>query len=194
MVALVAPVGWDKHAGNIIVDYGWQLLGGQPPRTFFPVFPWLVYPLCGLTMGFFIRRNAGETFRIGRDSGVVLILFQYVYRMIFPARQPANFYRTQAPETLQHLGIVFLCLFAWHWISKYVQGARWCRLLEYSSRRITRLYVLQWLIIIGLVPVVGYQQQQSPATMVLIVLTTALTYGISSLIDTYNEFASVTDK
>lgn len=190
----VSPLLWDVHIDCLWIDQFLKLFVGQPPQAFFPFFPWVVYPLSGLTIGYFLKRNAEETFRVLRDLGVILLLIHFAYRWLVPLEVAGTFYRTQTPETLWHLGIVFLSLFVWHWISKCLPVNRFFNLLQYSSRHITKLYGIQWIVIMWLLPVVGYQQHQLRTSIILIIITTGLTYTISYLIDAYNEFASVTNK
>jgi uncharacterized membrane protein len=194
IVLIISPLLWDVQTGWLVIDEFLKLIGVQPPRVFFPLFPWLVYPLSGLTIGYFLKRNAEETFRVLRDLGIILLLLPVGYHWLFPLNEPVSFYRTETPETLSHMGIVFVSLFVWYWMSEWVPGNRLFDVLQYSSRQITRLYIIQWIIIMWLLPAVGYQQHQLGTSILIIIVTTVLTYAISYLIDVYNEFASVTNK
>jgi len=48
--------------GFIFVDYILTLLGGHPPYVYFPVFPWIIYPLTGLSLGYYLKKF--ETSRV----------------------------------------------------------------------------------------------------------------------------------
>jgi hypothetical protein len=194
MIMIVGPWTWEWQVDNLIVSYGWQLFNGRPPQVFFPLFPWLVYPLCGVAIGYYLRINEKETFDWLREISLILLMLYIVYRCIVPGMQPASFYRTAAPETLFHVAVVLITLYVWHWLDGHVQRNHFFMLLEYSSKRITRLYIIQWIVIMWLLPVTGYQEHELGVSTVLSIFTTGLTYIFSCIIDAYKEFASIHNK
>lgn len=167
----------------VVAPYTWELFpslfNGQPPQVFFPVFPWLVYPLCGLAIGYYLKQNEKQTFGYLRDIGLILIAGAFIYRLRFPAEETENFYRTEPPETLYHIGVVMITLYVWHWLNDHVPDNRFFGLLTYGSKRITVLYSIQWMLIMWLLPIIGYQQHQVLMSVVLMLFTTGLTYIIS---------------
>ena len=50
-ICFAGPWLWDASSDNGFVHYCLQILGGQPPAVYFPMFPWLVYPFLGLCLG-----------------------------------------------------------------------------------------------------------------------------------------------
>jgi uncharacterized membrane protein len=76
IICLFAPFAWDLHSSHAYPDYLLQLLGGEPPKIFFPVLPWLVYPLIGMSLGIFLKKpeNRQHAFWLCRDTGWILII------------------------------------------------------------------------------------------------------------------------
>ncbi len=194
LVLLVSPAVWDRHSGNIVVEYAAQLIGGQPPRAFFPLFPWLIYPLLGLVIGYGLKCDVVRTFAGLKTAGIACLVLAFLIRWLVPATIMTDFYRTGWPETIHHIGIVFLVLYGWHWVQVYVPDNTFLDLLRYSSRRITRIYLFQWPLICWMLPCFGYRQQSLTMSLVLIGCVTGLTYALSYAIDALNKYKSVIEQ
>jgi uncharacterized membrane protein len=185
---------WDIRGNNPVNDYLLKLIGGQPPQVFFPLFPWLVYPLIGMMMGKWWMKTEEKYFQKLGITGAVILLIYYSVRLFISPKDTINFYRTQWPETLQHIAIVFCTLFSWDWLSKNIPQNRIFRFLQYSGRHITKLYIIQWIVIMWCLPFPGYQQLQWCSSMAWIIFTTTATYAIAYIIIAHQEFATVTNK
>jgi uncharacterized membrane protein len=132
------------------------LIGGQPPAVFFPLFPWLVFPLVGLVIGYWLNRNPPDRFLFIGLAGIALVLVgELVSFFVTPS---VSFYRTRPADTAVHLGIVLVWLWIWEGVSVYVKSNAFFRLLELSSRNITLIYLIQWPLICWLLPLFGYQE------------------------------------
>jgi Heparan-alpha-glucosaminide N-acetyltransferase, catalytic len=181
IICLLSPFGWDLHSHNLSLDYLLQLVGGQPPHVFFPLLPWLVYPLVGLSLGIQLR-NIDEhqhAFWLCRDMGWVLIIFGSVLQYFFPGFSNTSFYRTGYYGTMIHLGIVGVTLTVWECISENVKENQFFELLRYASRNITPIYIIQWILICWLLPIFGYHDLEFIPTLGAITFTSFLTITIS---------------
>lgn len=183
LVCFVAPYCWDLHSATPLIDFILSLIGAPLPRTFFPLFPWLVYPLAGLAIGHYLQQPDHHHFSCLRDTGACLIGMGWLIRTFLPDSPATSFYRTLAPETLQHLGIVLVTLYVWHCLEKSVLPNAFFRLLEYTSRHITQIYCIQWIIIIWLLPCVGFRELNYHASLFAICCTTISTLAISFAIN-----------
>ncbi len=182
-VAWMAPLVWDIHSRYPILNYILQLAAGQPPRTFFPVFPWLTYPLAGLTIGHLLRRDGPGCFRFLGAWGLALIGISIVFGFVYPNLPPTTFYRTYPVDTAYHLGIVLLALHFWDQIYRCVKLNHFFRILRYSSKHITLIYLIQWIVISLFLPLVGYQTLGTVATASVTLLVTVVVYFLSAFIN-----------
>jgi hypothetical protein len=182
-IAWMAPLVWDLHSRYSILNYILQLVAGQPPRTFFPVFSWLAYPLAGVTIGHLLRRDGPGCFRPLGAWGLGLIAISIVFGLVYPNLPPTTFYRTYPVDTACHLGIVLLALYFWDQIYRCVKLNHFFRILRYSSRHITLIYLIQWVVISLLLPLIGYQTLGAPATASVIIVITLVVYFLSALIN-----------
>jgi hypothetical protein len=183
-ICFAAPWLWDASSDNGIANYGLQILGGQPPAVFFPLLSWLVYPLLGLCLGKMIQQ---ERPWLGFDSfwiaGVALMLFATIFKYFLHDNVLSSFYRTKPLDTLLHVGFTLIALSIWHWISLYVKPNALFKLFSYASRRITQIYIIQWILICWVLPFINYQQSGLIGTIFLIILTSIITLTMSLTID-----------
>lgn len=183
IVCFISPFCWDKHSDCSVINYVLQLTGGRPPRVFFPLLPWLVYPLTGLTVGYSIQHFGKTMFPWLRNFGIGFMLYGWLLQFLLVKEQSISFYRTVPADTLKHLGIVLVTLWVWEWIYTHVSGNYMFRLIEYLGQHITQVYIIQWMVIIWLLPVFGYRQlnyhQSLIAMGISACLTLALSIGIS---------------
>lgn len=176
-IMLLSPLVWDVKTGFIFVDYLLQLLGGHPPYVFFPVFPWLVYPLFGLTLGFLLKQYqvTEVLYKIGK-LGIVLL----VISCMFPATKSQGewpiFYRTEFPDTIFHLGFVLAWLGIVHWISSKATSNWFFSLLTFCSRNITSIYIIQWALIFWSMGLTGYLTLNFTSTFLIMAAISVLTF------------------
>jgi hypothetical protein len=182
-IAWMSPLVWDAHSSNGFWNYVLQLATGEPPRTFFPLFPWLAYPLVGLAIGRVLKRDGPACFEYVGGWGLALIGISVIFDWLYPNIPQTTFYRTYPVDTAYHIGIVFLALYAWDLLYRYVKPNHFFRVLTYSSKHITQIYLIQWILISALLPAWGYQHLGLGATMLVIIPITGTVYLLSALIN-----------
>ena len=75
IICFCSPFIWDMHSRYFLADYYFQLVGGLPPSVYFPLFPWLVYPLIGLVIGHYLQHyRAAEVFEQAKRIGAIVLL------------------------------------------------------------------------------------------------------------------------
>jgi len=175
IVCIVAPVCWllaEKYSANYLL----VLAGGHPPQVFFPLFPWLAYPLFGMFLGQQIKNKdwVMETLLV---PGCLLILAGLTIERFLHYRDPFDFYRPLPGALLKHIGIVCITLFVWDRLACYLQTNAFFRILEYLSKHITAAYIIQWIIICWMLPLFGYEKLDLYQSILAIIFTTSLTGG-----------------
>jgi uncharacterized membrane protein len=188
-ICLLSPLFWDTSSNNLIINYCLHLFAGQPPSVFFPILPWLIYPLLGFYIGRQFQRSESQNIKtwIGFDSfwivGLGLMILASIIKYFMHDSSYSSFYRTSPLDTLLHVGFVLIALSGWRWISSHVNPNSLFKLFNYCSKHITQIYIIQWIFICWLIPVFGYQQAGFVGTIIYILLTTVLTLFVSILID-----------
>lgn len=184
-IMIISPLVWDVKTGLVFVDQLFVLFNGHPPYTFFPIFPWLVYPLTGLTIGYFLKHyNADHIIRKAGLTGIGLIILSLGFPSTKTITEWPSFYRTEAPDTLFHIGFVLTWLAIIHWISKKGRLNFFSKLLTFCSRHITSIYIIQWILICWCMALTGYMQLKLGPVVVwmcgVTVITLLLTHAITS--------------
>lgn len=181
-IMLCSPLVWDITTGIGVIDHALQLAGGHPPQAFFPVFPWLVYPLVGLATGYYLRKH--DTATVMKKAAWIGALFLFV-ACLFPPTQPPGewlpFYRTQPADTLFHLGFVMVWIAVIHWLSHKTRGNVFFDLLVFCSKNITSIYIIQWVLICWGMGFAGYGTRGFAATFLSMSAITILTLLLARL-------------
>jgi hypothetical protein len=179
-VLLVSPYVWDTHHSNPVLNYLLELFTGQPPQVFFPVFPWLYYPLAGLIIGHWIKTINSKKIQKKILFIALLCLAEGIAGKFLEKGRPlTSFYRTYPEDTLLHLAIVLLALCTWEYLSRKCPSNPFFHLLTYSSRHITQIYIIQWLVICWFLPLIGYQTLGLWTSVVMSIGVSLTTFGAS---------------
>lgn len=182
MIIFISPAVWDLNTGLTVMDYILQLAGGHPPDVFFPVFPWLVYPLVGLSLGYYLK-NHDTTLVLKRAgwSGIILILISLLFPYTKLQGDWLPFYRTEPADTIFHLGFVLIWIAVIQWVSQKVRFNKVFLFLIFCSRNITAIYLVQWILICWGMGWAGYQALGFTATFLYMIGITIITLLIARL-------------
>lgn len=183
VICFASPYLWNKHSDNAFINHLLQLISGQPPNVYFPFFPWVVYPIAGLAIGYFIKRDIVKTHIVLFFLGITLFLISTsIVRS--NEKEAASFYRTAPWDTMQHLGFVLSWVSIWYWAAEFIPDNFLFRFLTWCSKRITLIYVIQWPLIFWLLPTIGYQQLNLMWSIVVSITVAVVVFGIASYLTT----------
>lgn len=155
------------------------LIFGAPPLAYFPLFPWLIYPLMGLALGHYLQKGNGRgmSFRLC-GWGLLLLGIGKVATCFEPLSWNASFYRLGTGGTLYHLGIVLVWLSFCLCVTVLISGHRFSRLLTWLSHKITAIYCVHWIVILWELPLLGYSKAGLFTSVLIIFSNTLLAFGI----------------
>ena len=184
-IMILSPLLWDVKPGIVFVDSIILLFNGHPPETFFPVFPWIVYPLMGMTLGYLLKHNNPDyLLRKTGITGFGLIIISCVFPPTKTVVEWPSFYRTEPADTLFHLGFVLLWLALFHRLSKKIKANPVFSLLIFCSKHITTIYIIQWILICWCMVITGYMQMNLIHTIFwmagITIATLLLTYALNN--------------
>jgi len=148
-VAIISPLLWGVGGGHVFLDPLW----GLGEWVSFPLFPWLAYPLLGLSLAGFAARatSADRLMRVWALAGAAVVLAGAALAVLVPVRAGilafGDYYRSGLPVQLLLAGFVLLWLpllwsldrrLAWRAVPRYLTSL---------SRNITAVYLIQWVLI-----------------------------------------------
>ncbi|MBO9683172.1 MAG: DUF1624 domain-containing protein [Flavisolibacter sp.] len=170
LIVVASPLAWDWHHSNIVIDHWLHLVGGRTPDAFFPLVPWLMYPLIGLAIGSYFQSPLSSVKPIA-CSGAFLLIAGYGMQLL-PLHFPNTlFWRTYPDKTIMHLGFVMFWVSLWFWMEPHAKKYSknyFVRMLSFCSRHITAIYLLQWMVIFWMLPLFGYHNLGIVETMTTI--------------------------
>lgn len=171
---------WDLCCNNFLLDHLLGLVSGAPPKVFFPLLPWIVYPLAGLAIGHYLKQCIVSTYVALFFLGLAMFFISSSIYMSIDV--VGSFYRTGARDTLRHIGFVGVWV-SLSWIATVVFPDNGLfRFLTWCSKNITLIYVLQWPIVFWLVPFIGYQSLTVCEAVFIGVVITAVVFLLTVVI------------
>ncbi len=182
-ICLISPLFYDMNSCNSLINYILNLFTGQPPQIFFPVFPWLIYPLLGLWFGSFLKKERPS---IAFDSlwlvGAGILIVVVPLKWFLHDRGLSLFYRTTALDNCLHVSAVFIFLSIWNWVALTAKPNALFQLFTWSSRNITVIYLVQWILILWLMPLFGFRDLGWFMSVLAMLTTTLITLSLSLLL------------
>ena len=185
----ISPIIWQISPQNSFQSTLLYLFNGSPPDTFFPYFPWIIYPISGLIAGLLWQERATRKSLIWLSVSVFLLFFGYLMSTIEIDEWKNNFYRLGPGLTLFHIGAAMLWIALFVFIAKVVKKAYLLKLLLWLSENITSIYFVQWILIIWLLPLIGYEKLSFSETLIAIMATSLLSFSLPNLTQfTFSKF------
>lgn len=179
----VSPFLWGMRWGNPVVDQLLILLADNGEHAFFPLFPWLCYPLAGMVIGHLYRQVTVTSFyRHMFWFGCSILIVGIVVSKVSPISWEGDFYRSGPGRSIYQIGFVMLWLCVMRFSVKRFPNSFFNRLLAYCSRHITEIYIIQWVIIGWGIGSAGYHDLGLTASILALATTTLLSFGITLLI------------
>ncbi|HET7115476.1 MAG TPA: acyltransferase family protein [Hanamia sp.] len=179
---LLSPLTWDKGTtGNLFFNVFIDLLGGFPPKTYFPLFPWLFHCLSGMAFAILFQRKLLSP-NVFLGTGIIFVLLGQFIATYEPSAWNLTFFRMGPGGTLFHDGITILWISIFVYARKNIRNNMVFRFFEWCSDHITSIYLVQWCIIMWLLPWVGYEKSGLLQSLLLIAATSLISLYISNTI------------
>ena len=167
------------------VSYLLDLLWGAGWNVYFAVFPWSSFILIGMFFGMWYKEeNRSENHLFSRMgiSGVLLMLLGgglcfYNFEYHF-----GDYFHLGPGGVCYLAGFNLVGLWIMHQIVTRVKENGVIRFLYYCSKRVTTIYVIQWVLICWGMGILGYQQLGVIGVLCLIPIYLLLTLGFQKFV------------
>lgn len=177
----LSPLMWDKGTGNLFFNVFIDLLGGFPPKTYFPLFPWLFHCLSGMAFALLFQKKLLSP-KAFVGTGMIFVLVGQFISAYEPSAWNVTFFRAGPGGTLFHDGVTVLWISAFIYIRRNIPNNKVFYFFEWCSDHITSIYLVQWCIIMWLLPWVGYQKSGLLQSLLLITGTSLISLYIANTI------------
>jgi len=167
LIFIFLVIGLTGYMNEILMvserNYVLPFIAGTYSWAYFPLFPWLAYPLIGYVffyweekiMSFFTKQKVVSGFILA-GIGVLVISF-YKWGINTTINLPAYYHHTFW-FSLWAIGIVILWVLFLRFLLNKFPNTTICNFLKWLGKNITLFYVIQWLII-GNISTSIYQTQ-----------------------------------
>jgi len=148
-VAVFSPHLWGRMSGIVPLDWLLTLLWGTGDMVAFPVFPWLVYPLCGMAFGVWLlsAENRQHYLRLSALAGLGCLLIGTIITATDYEFHVGDYWRSGSGVLIWIIGFTLVELFGCSLlVNKWPTNAAF-RVLYFWSSRVTAFYFIHWIII-----------------------------------------------
>lgn len=152
LLAIVSPLTWSMLTGQQLVDETLKFLwGSEKHGAFFPVFPWLAYPLFGMAFGYWMKASI-EYFFYKRVVKLSLLLIgigafiDWVFNMV-DAFNMEDYSRMGPGKVIWSSGLILAWIFLSHIVVQKIQRSNFLELFLFWGCNVTTFFISQWTII-----------------------------------------------
>ncbi len=167
------------------VDYVLDLLWGSEWNVYFAVFPWFSFILIGMFFGMWYKQKRNGTQYMFKRMCLVgmglmllgggLCFYDYDYHF-------NDYFHLGPGGTLYLAGFNLALLWFANMLTSKCKNNKVFEFFYYCSKRVTKIYVIQWVIICWGMGLLGYQQFGVATVLSLIPVFLILTLGTQRLI------------
>ena len=184
-ILIFHSISVDHRTNNQILVYVQAFLWGNIEWSYFPLFPWAVYPLVG-----FLYRIILEQFNLGEDIGDFFALLSaaitfsaFTYGIVI-ASALRNYYHHNWLYTLWIFQFLILLTFSLDKLENFCGKNSFLIYVKWLGKNVTSVYVFQWLLI-GNIATAIFQTQNEFALavwfLVITIITSILAYSYETL-------------
>lgn len=178
LMTVSAPLLWGVETGLTPVDWFLDLLWGSYEEVWFPVFPWLTFPLLGMVLKSVIELKDGHItvdWRIPA-AGAAMLTVGIILTLMDPVYHTGDYYRSGPGAVLWMGGFILLWILLCELVSRRIPDNGLFRLLTFWSRNVTRIYFIQWIFIGWGVALFSYEKESMIVTAALMMAAVLLTH------------------
>jgi uncharacterized membrane protein len=137
---------------NIFLKYISAFLYGSTSWSYFPLFPWLAYPLCGIVLFQIQQRFDFKFFYMPKTKllfGCIFLLFMIFtikYAIVVSSNLPLYYHH----DLLFFIWVILFCLFyalLIHELNNWMGETLVFKYFKWLGKHVTLIYVIQWLLI-----------------------------------------------
>ncbi|WP_062052643.1 heparan-alpha-glucosaminide N-acetyltransferase domain-containing protein [Aquimarina longa] len=185
MIAVVTKEVHGLRLGIVGVDYILDLIWGAEWNVYFAVFPWFSFILIGMFFGMWYKeKNKSNAYIFKRMlfAGIALMIIGgglcfYDYEYHF-----GDYFHLGPGGTIYLAGFNLVIMWIANMLVSKIKPNNFFQFLYYCSKRVTTIYMTQWIIICWGMGILGYQQFGITGVLILILLYVILTLMIQRLI------------
>lgn len=183
LLAILSPLFWCKTSVLTPLAAFW----GTAHNVFFPLFPWVIYPILGLAIGPSLLNPDKEqlTLKLSALLGIITVL-EGVALLFFLGDTTlfslGDYHRSGIAVQMILMGFVGI----WMWLCKQLASRSLIKkimpLLSFWSREVTKIYFIQWILFSWLTIFISENSHDSFIALLIALIMTVVTHILSLVI------------
>lgn len=180
IIIIISPLLWGNTSNNIIIKWFFHLLWGNGELTYFPIFPWLCYPLIGMVLGAIFKSLKDTSIVLNNllKPGIVLLMLGSIISYGNFEFHIGDYFRSGPGSIVWMLGFVFI----WLWFLHKIPKNKVSSLLASWGKRTTSIYIVHWLLISWGTMILGYESSGYLAVIFYMILFSVTSHYITKYI------------
>ncbi len=149
IILLASPLLWGITTGNPFLDWILQFFIGAADDIYFPIFPWLIYPLLGMVFGLCMKSYPSFDLLMNDalKLGLILLLLGSIWSLSNLDFHIGDYFRSGPGSVVWITGFIQV----WLYISnKFIQknrNSKFVKTINYWGRETTTIYFIHWILI-----------------------------------------------
>jgi len=191
-IVTISPLLW----GTMDHWPGSALLWGTGGNVFFPLFPWVIYPLIGMFCSNSVLSYEG-TGSVMKRWTILGFAMTITGGMLWGAVSNSiivegDYFRSGPAVHLVILGFIFIWLPVCRWVAMKLQDNPFSRMLYFWSKNVTVVYFIQWILIGWGVFVFGYMELNPTFALVIGIVAIFLTHFLAKAYLRFSRYSKKT--
>ena len=168
------------------VDYIFDLLWGDQWNVYFPVFPWFGFTLVGMFFGYWYKeadKNRSFIFKKMLVAGIPAVIVGGILCYLNYDFHMRDYFHLGIGGYIYLIGFNLMSFSLAYFLVKQFNGSKVLDFFYYCSKKITSIYIIQWVVICWGMGIFGYHNQENSTVIPLMILFTVLTLFIQVIVD-----------
>lgn len=184
IIVPISPLLWGVNSDNIILSHMANSLFGASDLVYFPIFPWLYYPLIGMILGLMIRQSA-DTNKLLKSllkPGIITLASGSLICLSNLDFHIGDYFRSGPGSIIWITGFLLVWIAINNMLIETVKENRLIRTIYRWGKDTTPIYLLHWIMISWATLLLGYESYSYTGTIILMIVFVLATNYLSKLI------------
>ncbi len=182
-IAILSPFLWNHFSASTLLG----IFGGTGANVYFPIFPWIIYPLLGVLLSNFFTNRDKYDQNLNRAAliGTALIVEGSIFLLLFSEFQiftAGDYHRSGISIHLIMIGFMLI----WFWICnklvKFKSLNPLKNIFRHWSLNVTKVYFIQWILIGWSIVFLGENRYSELSAFLFGIVATIITHQVLNIL------------
>lgn len=187
-IMVASPYLWGISSQNSFLNWLLNYLWGNSELTYFPLFPWLYYPLMGMVIGLYMKSfNPKDLYKILLIPGLILFALAGYFTLSDLQHHFNNYFHSYPALTLWITGFLFVYIYLSHLVSEHAIFRAPLDLISNWGKFTPSIYFIHWLMVAWSSEILGLNEYGIGTVILLTSIILTLSYLIAKGIKSFGK-------